>query len=276
MKYFRYIFRSLHRDLEQLLNRKLPWSFRVLYPFHKYFAIARYFLTRKKKIQYLGEEVHYDNWTAPLALQAYPEEIVNRVLSNIDQKVLYVLDIGANIGQFSLTFNHFSKKSEIYCFEPNPEAFDLLERNTKGTNGIKLFNCGIGEKGTLKLHYLPGRSCTGSLIEKNARTTNVKVKGSMESREVKIIDDVAAMVGRKEFTLIKIDVEGYEFEVLKNLKGVQTKYLFAEVSGGREKNFSHSKFYALAKEVFGDFDILYQSTYKKDLDNFEVLLGIKE
>ena len=58
-----------------------------------------------------------------------------------------VIDIGANIGLFSLFVNQYCKNPKIYAFEPSPDVYDLLKANCDayGQN-IKTFNCGVSDR----------------------------------------------------------------------------------------------------------------------------------
>ncbi|MDA9086264.1 FkbM family methyltransferase [Methylophilaceae bacterium] len=113
------------------------------------------------------------------------------------------IDVGANIGNHSLFFCKYFKK--IYAFEPNPNIFDILVFNSKNKN-IYPINKGLGQikkYALLKqnLHNLGGSSIKIDQIY----NSNVKI-------DIEKIDDFK-FDGKISF--IKIDVEGYEYEVLK-------------------------------------------------------------
>jgi amino acid adenylation domain-containing protein/FkbH-like protein/non-ribosomal peptide synthase protein (TIGR01720 family)/FkbM family methyltransferase len=56
-----------------------------------------------------------------------------------------IIDVGANIGLFTLFAQQKSPKGTIYAFEPAPHAFDKLETNAKlYCQNTHLFNCGLG------------------------------------------------------------------------------------------------------------------------------------
>jgi amino acid adenylation domain-containing protein/FkbH-like protein/FkbM family methyltransferase len=59
-----------------------------------------------------------------------------------------ILDVGANIGLFTLFAQQQSPKGTIYSFEPSPHAFDKLRTNAKlYCSNTHLFNCGLGSEG---------------------------------------------------------------------------------------------------------------------------------
>ena len=60
-----------------------------------------------------------------------------------------IIDVGANIGLFTLFAQQKSPKGTIYAFEPAPHAFDKLQTNAKlYCQNTHLFNCGLGGEHT--------------------------------------------------------------------------------------------------------------------------------
>ncbi|MEH2159809.1 MAG: amino acid adenylation domain-containing protein [Nostoc sp.] len=58
-----------------------------------------------------------------------------------------IMDVGANIGLFTLFAQQKSPKGTIYAFEPAPHAFDKLQTNAKlYCQNTHLFNCGLGDE----------------------------------------------------------------------------------------------------------------------------------
>ena len=230
-------------------------------------SVARDLATKEKRLNYLGESMEYDNTAAPLTMQLYPEEISNKILENTDGAIKSVLDIGGNIGQFSRTMSYFLPKADIHVIEPNPDVFELLTKNTETVGNIAIHNVGIGKPGKTTMHYTPGKSGTGSLFKDNAGGATT------QEIEIELVNDVEKLTKTKSFDLVKIDVEGYEFQLLKEIKPFKTRYMFIEVSGlSRHKDYSHSEFYRLIEEKFGSFDIVHQTITYKTLNNFDVLL----
>ena len=59
------------------------------------------------------------------------------------QGVQTVMDIGGNIGLFSILARHFLPESTIHCYEPNPALQTCLKSNTSKLN-ISVFSEGVG------------------------------------------------------------------------------------------------------------------------------------
>lgn len=248
-------------------NTPLRTHVKLSYYGHALSAFLRSF-SKKTHIKYLGHRLYYDNLATPLSLQAYPHEISKSILSNLSgAKLKHVLDIGGNIGQFSLTLDHFLEgAANIDVLEPNSEIFELLKKNTRHKDNIRTFNLGLGKSGTAHMYYTPGKSATGSIFKSNAG------KASAKKLKIKVADDVSEATGRKKYDLVKIDVEGYEYRLLEAIKPFTTQFMFIEVSLDRYKDFCHSKLFRLIEEKFGKFDIVHLSHGNLSSNNFDIML----
>ena len=128
----------------------------------------------------------------------------------INSKIL--LDIGANIGFYSILSSDYFEK--IYSYEPNERNFKVLKKNIENNKlkNIKILNFGLGENEEV----LIGNSNTkGELFQTSGFALNKDNKKG-ERVLVKKGDDVLQL--KNKTLTIKIDVEGFEFFVLKGLK----------------------------------------------------------
>lgn len=76
-----------------------------------------------------------------------------------------VIDIGANVGIFTMAVKLKAQEATVYAFEPIPDTFQVLERNVRllGCSDIHLYNVAIGsqdhvEKTFTFFPYMPGNS----------------------------------------------------------------------------------------------------------------------
>jgi FkbM family methyltransferase len=128
-----------------------------------------------------------------------------------------VLDAGANVGYISAVAASYVKASgEVHGFEPLAECFARLERLRELNPGLQLFfnNVALGDvDGVLPIAYNPHGD------SRNA--TLVPGKQSEVTREVPVqrLDEyIRAKISSPErIRLIKIDVEGFEYSVLRGL-----------------------------------------------------------
>ena len=122
------------------------------------------------------------------------------------------VDIGSNIG-----FMLVGKTGSVYSLEPSPSTFLLLEDNiglNRSTN-IKAINVAVGSKrGTARLYEDNQSSGDSTLVEPRVDQRN----GTAVS--VEALDDIATGSKVPSPRMIKIDVEGWELEVLRGAQNL--------------------------------------------------------
>jgi len=148
-----------------------------------------------------------------------------------------ILDIGANIGVMTVKISQKLPNSEVFSFEPVPENLQTLKRLLKffNLNNVKIFDFALGNyNGTAEI-ILPEI--------KNVKFQGLSHIGGIEGTEgdkgrkyevrIQQLDDIAEMqFPEKPVTGIKIDVENYEFEVLKGAVKLIARYkplIYAEL-----------------------------------------------
>ena len=129
-----------------------------------------------------------------------------------------ILDIGASVGSYSKNLLKYSE-GDIVCFEPSKVAFKKLEKNffreiNSKNSRIKIYNLGlinkkINVKSYLNIYSAFSGSDQGSLLRKNQKTI-VKEKACF------INIDQALKLVENQVVGIKLDIEGYEYELIKS------------------------------------------------------------
>ncbi len=117
-----------------------------------------------------------------------------------------IVDVGANIGIFSLAASQNFQNAEIYALEPHPDAYSRLVENLKlnGADNVRPLNRAVcSMSGPVRLSA--GASTTaGSVCDAG----NLSIEGVS-------LDDLCAERAIDHVGLLKIDVEGGEVEVLR-------------------------------------------------------------
>lgn len=146
-----------------------------------------------------------------------------------------IIDAGANQGQFAIAANHFYPGAHIHSFEPLPEVFAILKRNTSRLGGISTYNMALGNSsGTLKF-YSNAYSHASSALHVSALQKNMLPKTAISHQietPVQRLDDLRDKVLFTSPVLLKMDVQGFEKEVLKGAINSlpQIDYLLFETS----------------------------------------------
>lgn len=140
-----------------------------------------------------------------------------------DYGISTVLDIGANDGGFAKKIRKIIPEAKIYSFEPIKQVFDNLRINLKKDSSIEFFNIGLGSKNSNMKINKNEFSPSSSILEMNSpHKINFPYtkKTFKEEIIIKRLDDIMKEIKIKDKLLIKIDVQGYEKEVI--LGGIKT------------------------------------------------------
>lgn len=138
------------------------------------------------------------------------------------------LDIGANAGAYAILASQHSM-CEVHAFEPHPKTFDILSRNIRiqqNQRNIYLHNFALGDKdGTISFtSNLDTINHIALLSEKDVVDVEIKLLNSLKITRP---------------TLIKIDVEGFEYNVLKGGTDVlidsSLKVVIIELNGSGQR-----------------------------------------
>lgn len=127
-----------------------------------------------------------------------------------------VLDFGANIGDVSQYLNDMFK-CKIYCYEPDPNAFNFLRKRFKTDYNIKTFNLAITNDGQEKKLYFHKESKIGGQVSYSEASSLLDKKENISQNNfynVKSINIKELLNNFEYIDLIKIDIEGYEYEIL--------------------------------------------------------------
>lgn len=126
-----------------------------------------------------------------------------------------VFDVGAHLGQTALHFRKSFPSASIHCFEPTDENFAKLKANTKGKRLIRINQFALGSARTSVIMKTGQSDQTHQVIRNHEKTP---ANEEMPRVRMKTIDSYMIDEGVANIDLLKIDVEGYELEVLEGAK----------------------------------------------------------
>lgn len=163
-----------------------------------------------------------------------------------------VFDVGANIGLFTLYARRKCPTAQIYSFEPLPPNFDLLRENvTRHNVNAQLFNYGLSNISAIanftfypEAAGLSGHTANSAADKEDTKAIvtdwihnaareheqdllpqsqldellNEYLRGETYSCPVKTLSDVIRELDVEHVDLLKIDVEGSEFDVLSGIR----------------------------------------------------------
>jgi FkbM family methyltransferase len=133
------------------------------------------------------------------------------------------IDIGANVGYWSMAFNRYlSRDKVIFSIEPERRNLNILSYNLRKEKDISIFQTGLGSKiesksfGIPEYHKLRGG-------EHSLNTGNMSIYHSDQKSDRVRLTSVDKLVdgfssNNDKVFLIKIDVEGYEMDVMLGMQ----------------------------------------------------------
>ncbi len=240
---------------------------------YKIFSSFYIFIFGRKKMQFLN------NIVFSLALNAkgyknygsFKKTGEKNFINKINKDLMFCIDIGANVGKYTKLLLT-ETKSKIISFEPLPLAFkDLQKIEQNYTDRLKVYNYAIGEKDeTLELNYSNEKSEKASFLENLNQLSfydfknNQKIKTKVYCLDTFFSNNPNLL--SKNIDLLKIDTEGFEFEVLKGAKKIleQNPPKYIQIEFNWHQLFKGQTIYNFSKFLH-QYDLYQILPYGNDL-----------
>lgn len=167
--------------------------------------------------------------------------VIPETYCRLDQKWLHsyqfdtILDVGANVGRFAVTADAVFPAATIYAFEPLPACYDKTAAVIETIGKGKAFNFGLGVRTETAAMNQNEFSPSSSFLPMNRTHLDAfpfTAKQKQTLVQVKRLDDVAEELCLGSCILIKIDVQGYERDVIAGGKDTiaKAKVILIELS----------------------------------------------
>jgi FkbM family methyltransferase len=145
-----------------------------------------------------------------------------------------IIDVGANVGLYSLVGAAANPQAEIHSFEPTPNIFETFVHNirlNKLTN-ITANQAGVArEPGTAFLQFCAGEGGTNDGMNYVSPTNEANVGINVE---ITSLDAYCRARGIDSIDLLKMDIEGGEYSALQGAEGLLSghavKCMFLELT----------------------------------------------
>ena len=207
---------------------------------HKNFRKKGYPPLAVFSLDYVGTNIFLEGFYELHELEC----ITKYILPKMTHKSAF-LDIGANVGNHTAALAPFFE--QVIAFEPNPRTSKLLEANAMLFSNVSVRSYGLSnEEGIIQTSYSDENVGGASVTSRSTHKNKVEF-------HLKRLDDQLSAEQRSSVSLVKLDVEGHEYEVLcgavMTLKESSPLILFeiniGEVENGstKAKEFLHSNDY---------------------------------
>jgi len=195
------------------------------------------FIAWNRKFRGLG----YSRWEAARAAadndrkRGYMQSRIEHLPEQVRTNLAYVVDVGANEGQWSTAVLSVVAPRRMELFEPNPEAAKILRSRLGARPGLSVHSLALGaESGELTMNILSSSNFSSFL---DPRPEIGRYYGS---KAIAVADRIAVPVRRLDDVLrdpetidvLKIDVQGFECRVLLGAREVlrRTRTLIVEAN----------------------------------------------
>jgi FkbM family methyltransferase len=145
------------------------------------------------------------------------------LLRPLNPKVIY--DIGANVGTWTLLCKALYPEVQIHAFEPLPIHIEKFKQLTNGLIGVHLHEVGLGSLTTkinMKVTDFSDASSLLALTETGKQQWHLQQVGEIPV-QIERLDDWISSHGLPSPDLIKMDVQGFELEVLRGAEQCLTQ-----------------------------------------------------
>lgn len=175
----------------------------------------------------------------------YEKGILHFIRRHLGQDAVFV-DAGANIGLMSLFVAHHFPDSKVFAFEAHPVNFLVLKENIalNRVGNIAAFQKALGSA--------PGSTFIYDDQEDNrGGASMIHGKQSSYGHPVEVLT-LDSVIGESKVDLIKIDVEGFEPEVLEGAENCIKRHhptLIIEISQERDVNLETQRIMDFLEEL---------------------------
>lgn len=157
------------------------------------------------------------------------ELFIHKIYSfKCDNETPIIIDCGANIGLSILFFKEIFPKAKIVGFEADPKVFSCLKKNIVGFNfnDVEIINKALWDSKTTLSFYSEGAD--GGRLEENS---------SLDKNIIEVQTVCLSEYLYKKIDLLKIDIEGAEYQVLLESKELlnNVENLFVEYHSFEDK-----------------------------------------
>lgn len=156
-------------------------------------------------------------------------QIFKFIKSILNNEINVLVDVGSHCGEYINSINKNFDVNKIYGFEPNPKSYRTLLKNTKKIKNLETFNCAADLSEGVAILNINIESSSSSINQLNEKSKYfkrkyfffnfLKKKNFLKPTKIKTIM-LGNFIEKKKLVsidLLKIDTEGFEYNVIKGL-----------------------------------------------------------
>ena len=188
---------------------------------------------------------------APEAMQGpIAEVLAGEYEAGFSGEGLTILDIGANVGAFSLWADMRWPGSTIHAFEPHPETFRLFQRNVAGRDNIAGRNVALSASGARQGKLVASYAGDGEAMLSEYREATFDAEYAGEELTV----DLLHPADLPKADVVKLDVEGAEADIIEAMDLATTSLVVLEYQNDRNRD-------RILRAMEGRFSLIRQDAH---------------
>lgn len=143
-----------------------------------------------------------------------------------------ILDAGSNIGATTLFFKSLWPEAVVVCCEPQPDNLRLLRKNIESLHKVTIYETAVGARdGQAKIVSPKEKKMVGSF------RVSTDIRDDGQTITLMSPESLLARAGLDHFDLIKVDIEGSEYDFLTSYPEEalrKTKWIIGEMHGRKD------------------------------------------
>jgi len=266
------LIQSLLLDHQLIKTKIWPFFMNINFILIKYYLIIKHLLKKfvlgKNYIIFFKQKIFYDS---RFGLAGYQRQIVSNgypIKLLCGNNIKTIIDIGANVGFFSLIMNYLYPKAKIYSYEPIPLIYKCLQNNFKKNTQVKTYNFALSNKsGHAKMTFNENTNALSKISNRGNVMVNITTLDKIiYKNKIAVID------------ILKIDTEGFEDFILEGgHKALSiTKYLLIEVSLTKDIKYTLTSLISKLYSKKFNFQLIYYRNFENksegETHNFDFLM----
>ncbi len=126
----------------------------------------------------------------------------------------FIVDAGGYIGTAAIVFARRFPEATIVCLEPSIENYELARANCAPWPNIEVLNCALAKSEGIATLRDRGTGQWGfTIVDNSADNNSLKYMHEVETTS---IEHLLGRYGRRGIDLLKLDIEGGEYELLRD------------------------------------------------------------
>tara|TARA_B100001248_G_C27292624_1_gene413225 strand:+ start:244 stop:945 length:702 start_codon:yes stop_codon:yes gene_type:complete len=154
------------------------------------------------------------------------------------KKCRTLIDVGSNKGQFSILFRNYFHNTKIYSFEPQSDQI-AIQKKILGVKNISYSKLGISDFIGNKNFYVTKRKDSSSVHRPKSNEMEIYNVQRVDNIKMTTLDNFFKNKKIKKPVVLKLDIQGHEFEALKGSQKTLKKIDYIIIELSYQKKYFH-------------------------------------